>query len=105
MEPANGASPPSLGEQTVVSASDAVLASPLGGEVVLLEPEAGTYYSLNEVGAFIWEMIRDPVSVESIAQKVEEAFDVDPAQCRQDVVRLLSELVEHGLAEARPPSP
>jgi hypothetical protein len=103
MEPANGAFPPSLGEQAVVSASDAVLASPLGGEVVLLEPEAGTYYSLNEVGARIWEMIRDPVSVESIARRIVEEYDVDPAQCREDVVRLLSELVEHGLAEVRPP--
>jgi hypothetical protein len=103
MEPANGPLSTPLGGNTVVSASEAVLASPLGGEVVLLEPEAGTYFSLNEVGARIWEMIRDPVSVESIARRIVEEYDVDPIRCREDVLLLLSELVEHGLAEIRPP--
>jgi hypothetical protein len=87
-----------------VSASDAVLASPLGGEVVLLEPDAGTYYSLNEVGARIWDMIRDPVSVESVWEQIAREYDVEPAQAEADVLRLLTELVEHGLAETRPPT-
>jgi len=104
MNPANGALPFPLGGETVVSASDSVLASPLGGEVVLLEPEAGIYFSLNEVGARIWDMMRDPVPVESIARRIMEEYDVDPEQCRTDVLRLLSELVERGLAEAHPPS-
>ncbi len=89
---------------TVVAASDAVLASPLGGEVVLLEPEAGTYFSLNEVGARIWEILGEPVAVESICGRIVEEYDVDPARCRQDVLRLLSELMEHGLVEAHQPS-
>jgi hypothetical protein len=104
MELPNGAVPPPLEKATVVSASDAVLTSPLGGEVVLLEPEEGIYYSLNEVGARIWEIIRDPVSVESICGQISSEYSVDPDQCRADVLQLLTELLDHGLAEVHPPS-
>ena len=88
----------------MVSASDAVLASPLGGEVVLLEPEEGIYYSLNEVGARIWEIIRDPVSVDNVCGLISREYDVDPDRCRADVLELLTELLDYGLAEAHPPS-
>jgi hypothetical protein len=104
MDEPDSTAAPGLDGSTVVSASDTVLASPLGGEVVLLEPEAGIYYSLNEVGARIWEIIRDPVSVESVWGQIAREYDVDPAQAEADVLRLLSELVEHGLAETRTPS-
>jgi hypothetical protein len=104
MEQLNGADPFSLAGDTVVWASDTVLASPLGGEVVLLEPEEGIYYSLNEVGAQIWEIIRDPVAVDSICRRISEEYDVDPEECREDVLRLITELLDHGLAEIHPAS-
>ena len=87
----------------MVAASDAVLASPLGGEVVLLEPDAGVYYSLNEVGARIWDLIRDPISVDSLSSAIAGEYQVERAQAHDDVLRLLTDLLEHGLAETRPP--
>jgi hypothetical protein len=105
MESLNGAVPPPLEGATVVAACDTVLASPLGGEVVLLEPEEGVYYSLNEVGARIWDIIRDPVSVDMICGLIAREYDVDLEECRADVHRLLTELLDHGLAETHPPPP
>ena len=104
MEQLNGADRFSLAGDTVVWASDTVLASPLGGEVVLLEPEEGIYYSLNEVGARIWDIIRDPVAVDSICRRISEEYDVDLERCHADVLELLTELLDHGLAETHPPS-
>src|SRR5690606_6247031 len=43
-------------------ASSSVRSSPLGGEVVLLEPEEGRYYCLDPVGTRIWELIQTPVT-------------------------------------------
>ena len=102
MQLPNGTIPPALEGATVVSSCDTVLASPLGGEVVLLEPEEGIYYSLNEVGARIWEIIRDPVAVDSICRLISQEYDVDPERCRGDVLELLTELLDHGLAETHP---
>jgi hypothetical protein len=84
-----------------VVASDSVLSAPLGGEVVLLEPEAGVYYSLNEVGARVWEIIQEPVTVDVLCRRIHEEFDVDRDECQRDVRLLLSDLLEHGLAHTR----
>lgn len=80
-------------------AVDSVLASPLGGEVVLLEPEAGFYYSLNEVGAFIWDLLHEPSTVAELSAAVVAEFEVDLATCLRDVTAILNELLEHGLVE------
>jgi len=93
---------PALSADTRLVASDDVLSSPLGGEVVLLEPRAGVYYSLNEVGAVMWEQLQQPVTLEAICEAIVAEFEVDLATCEPDVRRVLAELVRHNLAEAVP---
>jgi len=99
---------PALSADTRLVASDDVLSSPLGGEVVLLEPRAGVYYSLNEVGAVMWEQLQQPVTLEAICEAIVAEFEVDLATCEPDARRVLGELLRHNLAEvvlpAGPPS-
>ena len=90
---------PAIESTTSLVASDLVLASPLGGEVVLLEPEAGIYYSLNEVGALIWDRLQDPVTLHELCEAVVAEFEVDRETCEPDVRRVLGELMSHSLAE------
>jgi hypothetical protein len=94
--------PPTLDADTLLVASDDVLSSPLGGEVVLLEPRAGVYYSLNEVGAVMWEQLQQPVTLEAICEAVVAEFEVDIPTCEPDVRRVLGELLRHNLAEVVP---
>jgi hypothetical protein len=49
-------------------------------------------YTLNEVGAFIWEAIDGSKSVSRIKDKVAEEFDVDALQAQIDVAEILSQL-------------
>jgi len=97
-------SAPTLAADTCLVASDDVLSSPLGGEVVLLEPRAGVYYSLNEVGAVMWEQLQDPVTLRAICEAIVAEFEVDLATCEPDVRRVLGELLRHNLAEVVLPS-
>ena len=83
-----------------------MLASPLGGEVVLLEPDAGIYYSLNEVGAFIWDLLHEPATPTELSRAVVAEFEVDLVTCLPDVTMILNDLLEHGLVEVEPaPNP
>jgi hypothetical protein len=99
MTPSAHDDPPAIESTTSLVASDLVLASPLGGEVVLLEPEAGIYYSLNEVGALIWDRLQHPVTLHELCEAVVAEFEVDHATCEPDVRRVLGELMSHSLAE------
>ena len=76
-----------------------VLASDFGAEYVLLNLKNGTYYGLDNVGAELWRLIQASATVETICSEVVATFDVDEETCCRDVMRLVAELLEHGLVE------
>jgi len=86
-----------LRPDSVIVASDSVLSTALADEVVLLDPQEGMYYSLNEVGARIWELIQEPASMEAICARIVEEFEVEAEACAQDTTRLIGELTSRGL--------
>jgi hypothetical protein len=68
-------------------------------EMLVLDVARGRYYSLNEVGARIWELLADPVAVESICCALEHEFDVSPEALVEDVKSHLEQLLSEGLIE------
>ena len=81
-----------------VSATNDAVACEFGNGLALLNLKSNIYYSLNSVGAYIWELIQEPRPVADIRAAVLTRYDVDPARCRADVDGLLKGLAEAGLA-------
>lgn len=71
-------------------------------EMVLLGLEDGIYYGLNPVGAFIWEKIKEPMTIQEVRDAILEEFDVGKEECEQDLMELLHELAEKGLIDIHP---
>ena len=86
---------------TIVVASNDQVSSDLAGETVLLSMKTAHYYGLADVGARIWSMVREPMSVSAICESIAREYDVSPDRCQADVVRFLQELAQHGLVEVR----
>lgn len=76
-----------------------VLSRSLGEEVVLLDLASGTYFGLNPVGARLWQLALQGEDLESALTLLESEFDVEPQALREDVERLLGELVAAGVAK------
>jgi hypothetical protein len=70
-------------------------------DLVLLHLGAGVYYSLDPVGATIWEALALGHSVEETVGEVLRQYDVDEATARGDVQKLVADLVAAGLLEER----
>ncbi|MFA5119198.1 MAG: PqqD family protein [Candidatus Omnitrophota bacterium] len=49
-------------------------------------------YTLNEVAAFIWELLDSVKSAAHIRDKVAEKFEVESIQAQADVLEMLSQL-------------
>ena len=77
------------------------MSADLAGEKVLLNYADGVYYSLNEVGARIWELVQEPTSVETLLATLLAEYDAEPNECEADLVNLLGELSGLGLVELR----
>jgi hypothetical protein len=92
---------PTFAASTIVVASPDQVASDLAGETVLLGMKTARYYGLADVGARIWALLQNPVSVSSISETIAREYDVAPERCQADVVRFLEELADNGLIEVR----
>ena len=49
-------------------------------------------FTLNEVGAYIWDKLSQATTVAKVEQAVVAAFDVDPAVAEEDIHLFLEEL-------------
>lgn len=81
-----------------VVATDDAVACEFGNGLALLHLKSNIYYSLNGVGAYIWELIQEPRSILDIRSAVLTRYAVDAERCRADVDGLLKGLTEAGLA-------
>jgi hypothetical protein len=85
-----------------ISPNPEVLDAPLDGELVLLDPSAGTYFGLNETGAAIWSLLREGRSVGDVAAVLSDRFGVELGRARTDVERLIGRLEAAGLVRSGP---
>ena len=76
-----------------------VLFRQVGDEAILLNLETEFYYSLDEVGARMWSVLASTGSLDAVESAVVEEYDAPAERVRQDLDKLVSDLVQHGLLE------
>ena len=67
------------------------------GAAAILDPESGQFYSLNEVGARVWLLLREGTTFGAILEQLESEYDVTAERLGADVERLLGQLARAGL--------
>ncbi len=90
-----------LTRECVVEASKQQISADLAGEKVVLNNKDGIYYSLNPVGAHIWNLIKEPRSVQEILNDLLQEFDTDEQTCEADLQDLMRDMARIGLVEIR----
>ncbi len=93
---------------TLLIASDPeVVGCTLGEGSALLNLRTNIYYSLNAVGAFVWEALSDPlgepVSFASLVARVSQAYDAPADMVEQDLANLVTQLDAAGLVRCTRP--
>jgi hypothetical protein len=92
---------PAVSESATLQADPEVLVTEFGDEVVLLNLRDGVYYGLEDVGARIWTMLRQPVTIQTLCEAIVSEFDVAQDRCERDVRAIVSDLLENGLIQMR----
>ena len=70
-----------------------------GKEVILLDLNSSEYFSLNEIGALIWEGLCARHPVPKIVDAVCGKFEAEPAQVTKDVNALIQQLLKKKLLQ------
>jgi hypothetical protein len=92
------------------SNSREVAAKVMDGEAIFINLSTGVYYSMNEVGTLIWELIETGRTPEEALEIVTGRYEVSREQAKADVERLVSVLLEENIViqsdnEAKPGQP
>jgi hypothetical protein len=87
------------GEFVTRSIAGETIIVPVRGQVGDLE----AIYTVNEVGAFIWELIGHGVSIHQIVEAVSNEFEVMPEDAEKDVRQFIGLLEAAGIVEPSDP--
>ena len=70
------------------------LVATLSDGAVLLNLQTKRYFSLNETGTRIWELVQQTADEDSIVATMLREYEVDEGMARAEVRRILDELIE-----------
>lgn len=74
--------------------NEGIVEAEIDGETVMMSIENGAYYGLDAIASRIWALLERPLSVQNICELLVLEFDVDMAQCQQDVLSFLTDMAE-----------
>ena len=92
---------PNISLDSIVVATPEHVATDLAGKTAILNLKNSTYYSLDEIGAPIWELLKQERRVAEIRDAMTQKFDVQPQQCEADLLIFLQSLAEQQLIEVK----
>jgi hypothetical protein len=88
-----------IDEQTPLRRRPEPLTADVHGETVMFQPDAGSYFALGAVGTRVWDLLAEPCSVNQICDALDAEFEVDPEECRSQVLDFVNEMHEKELVE------
>jgi hypothetical protein len=72
--------------------------APLQDEVILFHSPSNKFCVLNRTSSFIWLQLKEPVTSEEIAHRLQGAFsEVEPSRATSDLDAALKEMLDLGL--------
>jgi coenzyme PQQ synthesis protein D (PqqD) len=72
----------------------------IDGEAIIINLANGIYYSMDKVGAFVWEQLQAGQSLEGMIEAVASRYDVSREQAETHVRELIQELIQENLVIA-----
>lgn len=82
---------------SVVKPRPGVFATSVDTDLVVFDPDQGTYFGAGVVGERIWSLITDGKQVDALCDELVEQFAVDRATCEAEVCAFLRDLAERNL--------
>lgn len=96
------ADPTEIRDDSTIALTPRQISCGLGAEAAILQLESGKYYSLNPVGARVWQLLASPQKVSALLAVLLGEYEVPADRCRADLLALLQKLHAAGLIEVRP---
>jgi pyrroloquinoline quinone biosynthesis protein D len=81
-----------LGPESRFRRREGLLAQRAADARILLNPEDGQYYALDEIGGRVWDLCDGTRSVAAMVEEICREYEAAPEEVQADVLELLAEL-------------
>ncbi|PRS39182.1 PqqD family protein [Bacillus sp. RJGP41] len=71
----------------------------MDGEKVMLSVQKGKYYNLGKLGGEIWDLMKEPVTIQELVTTLQSQYDVSQTECEKQVTDFINQLLEQGLVK------
>jgi hypothetical protein len=88
-----------LRPETLIRPRPEILFRELGEEAVVLDPESGIYYGLNEVGTAAWKLLAGGARLGEVRTALLEIYEAPAERVWEDLLELIRGLEENRLIE------
>jgi hypothetical protein len=82
---------------TKVQIPSSVFIQEVDNEVIILDTITEEYFSINEVGKDIWDLISKNQSLKAIKEELSLVYEIDENQLEVDIINFIKALNEKGL--------
>ena len=83
--------------ERVPQKTDNFVVAKVDGEPVIMQIENGFFFTLNSTAEDIWNSINNEASIEDIIQSMAKSYDVQAAECSDDIQGFLKDLADNDL--------
>ncbi len=77
--------------------SSEAIVQEVNGESVILDLKSEQYFSLNEVGTRVWQILREQPLLADVYQTLLDEYDIDEETLGRDLETLMNMLISEGL--------
>jgi len=82
---------------TSYTITEHALLQDVGDETVILNLDSGEYFTLDAIGTQMVKLFKEDPDPAAVATKITKKYDVDFDQAQSDLIKLLEEMMAHGL--------
>ena len=69
------------------------LANKLGEEMIMMDVSNGDFVSLNNVGAEIWNLTEQPITIKELMRQLMTIYDISEVQCSNETMDFLQKSI------------
>lgn len=78
---------------------DQALSANVGDDIVALNVASGHCFGMTEVSAAVWQLLEQPIALDSICARLCSDYDVEPERCKIEIAGLIEQMRSEGLVE------
>ena len=80
-----------------IEISDQALTQEVSGEIVILDLQSEQYFSLDEVGTRVWQLLKENCDTQKVFEIMQAEYEVTKEQLFADIKSLMDDLIDVGL--------